>query len=42
MPMLVLSPQAPYENHWVRGNIHELVELDWPATRHTAKPRRAA
>jgi cytochrome P450 len=42
MPMLVLSPQAPYENHWVRGNIHELVDLDWPATPRTAKPRRVA
>jgi hypothetical protein len=42
MPMLVLSPQAPYENHWVRGNIHELVDLEWPAALHIAKPRRAA
>ena len=30
MPMLVTSPQATYENHWVRGNIHDLVKLDWP------------
>jgi cytochrome P450 len=42
MPMLVLSPHAPYENQWVRGNIHELVELDWPGTGRTSKPRRAA
>jgi cytochrome P450 len=42
MPMLVLPHQAPYENQWVRGNIHNLVELDWPETRRLAKPRRVA
>jgi cytochrome P450 len=42
MPMLVMSTGAPYENHWVRGNIHELVELDWPAAPRSAKTRRAA
>jgi hypothetical protein len=42
MPMLVLSQQAAYENQWVRGNIHDLVELDWPETRRLAKPRRVA
>jgi cytochrome P450 len=42
MPMLVMSTGAPYENHWVRGNIHELVELDWPATPRRAKTPRAA
>ena len=36
MPMLVLAKHATYENHWVRGNIHELVELDWPATSRRA------
>jgi hypothetical protein len=35
----VMSTVAPYENHRVRGNIQELVELDWPATPRT---RRAA
>jgi hypothetical protein len=40
--MLVLPHQAPYENQWVRGNIHNLVELDWPETRRLAKPRRVA
>jgi cytochrome P450 len=42
MPMLVLSTQSPYENHWVRGNIHDLVELDWPASPRSSKPRQAA
>lgn len=42
MPMLVLSTHAPYENHWVRGNIHELVELDWPSASRSARPQRAA
>ena len=36
MPMLVLAKHATYENHWVRGNIHELVELDWPVTSRRA------
>ena len=42
MPMLVLSTGASYENHWVRGNIHDLVELDWPATPRRAKTGKAA
>jgi cytochrome P450 len=42
MPMLVLSTQSPYQNHWVRGNIHELVELDWPQAPRSTRPRRAA
>jgi cytochrome P450 len=42
MPMLVMSTGAPYANHWVRGNIHELVELDWPETPRIAKTPRAA
>jgi cytochrome P450 len=41
MPMLVLSTHAAFENHWVRGNIHDLVELDWPQSPRTAKPRAA-
>jgi cytochrome P450 len=36
MRMLVLSTHAPYENHWVRGNIHELVDLDWPTASRRA------
>jgi cytochrome P450 len=36
MPMLVLPPHAPYANHWVRGNIHDLVDLEWPAASRRA------
>jgi cytochrome P450 len=41
MPMLVLSPRASYENHWVRGNIHDLVKLDWPGSADRSRPRAA-
>jgi cytochrome P450 len=30
IPMLIGSEQALLANHWVRGNIHDLVKLDWP------------
>jgi hypothetical protein len=40
--MLVLPTHAPYESNPVRGNIHELVELNRPKAPRSAKPPRAA
>jgi cytochrome P450 len=42
MPMLVLPTHAPYETNPVRGNIHELVELNQPKTPRSAQAPRAA
>ncbi|MDX1963458.1 MAG: cytochrome P450 [Pirellulales bacterium] len=41
IPMLVAGPQTDFASHWVRGNIHELVRLEWPTQREN-RPRRAA
>lgn len=41
MPMLVLGQNADYENHWVRGNIHDLVQLNWPRASRLARSRAA-
>ncbi|MDZ4817469.1 MAG: cytochrome P450 [Planctomycetota bacterium] len=37
MPMLLMGTKSPYTNSWVRGNIHDLVQLDWPESQRAGK-----
>jgi len=41
MPMLVSGPNGTLANQWVRGNIHDLVRLDWPESPRQHLPAAA-
>jgi cytochrome P450 len=42
MPMLVSGTHASLQNQWVRGNIHQLINLDWPGSPRSALSERDA
>jgi cytochrome P450 len=41
IPMLIGGKNTRLENHWVRGNIHDLLRLDWPVSPKYVLPKAA-
>lgn len=41
VPMLVGGKNTRLENHWVRGNIHDLLQLNWPVSPKHILPKAA-
>lgn len=41
VPMLIGGKNTRLENHWVRGNIHDLLQLNWPVSPKQVLPKAA-